>query len=173
MQLFPVDAPWPGRLALGARPRSGPWLEDDIGSLPASGFDLLVSALTPEEMTKSELDGVPAICLAHGIEFVHFPVGNLMVPEVEAALPLLQGWHQALMEGRGVAIHCWGGVGRSATLAAALLTLGGVDAEDAWSRVETARGREVPDTPEQHQWVFDVARRRVADGLDERGEDGA
>jgi len=159
MQFFPVDCPWPGRLAVCSRPRSGSWLDDDIRALRAAGFDLLVSALTPEEVAKLELESVPELCANHGIEFVHFPIGNLMVPDVDAALPALETWCGKLSRGHGVAIHCWGSAGRSPTLVAALLVLGGVASEDAWRRVESARGREVPDTNEQRQWVSELAER--------------
>lgn len=157
MQFFPVESPWPGRLAVCSRPRSGSWLEDDIRATRQAGFDLLVSALTPEEVEKLELQSVPALCADHGVEFVHFPVGNLMVPELGAALPQLETWRSHLSRGRGVAIHCWGSAGRSPTLVAALLVLGGVDSDEAWRRVEAARGREVPDTNEQRRWVSEVA----------------
>ncbi len=162
MQFFPVDTPWPGRLAVCSRPRSGSWLEDDIRALRTAGFDLLVSALTPEEVSRLELETVPQLCSEFGVEFVHFPIGNLMVPELDAALPQLETWRCRLSEGRGVAIHCWGSAGRSPTLVAALLVLGGVATDEAWQRVESARGREVPDTNEQREWVAEVAGRGLA-----------
>lgn len=155
-----MEGPWPGRLALCSRPRSGWFLEDDIQSLRPAGYDILVSALTPEEMTKLGLEAVPAVCATHGVEFVHFPVGNLMVPAFDIALPVLAAWHEALRQGRGLAVHCWGTVGRSPTLAAALLALGAVEPDEAWRRVEAARGREVPDTLEQRQWVSAVVQMR-------------
>ena len=153
MDLFPVDGPWPGRLAVCSRPRSGTWLEDDIRALSASGHDLLVSALTPEETRNLELDGVPAICAHYGVEFLNFPVGNLQVPRPEHLLPHLESWHARLSSGRGMAVHCWASVGRSPTLVAATLVFAGVPAAEAWSRIQEARGVDVPDTLEQRAWV--------------------
>ncbi len=157
MDLFPIQGPWPGRLALCSRPRSGWFLDDDIRSLRPAGYDILVSALTPEETEKLDLRGVPEVCALHGVEFIAFPVGNLMVPALELAVPALVTWHEALKSGRGLAVHCWGTVGRSPTLAAALLALGHVEPEEAWRRVEAARGREVPDTLDQRRWVSAIA----------------
>jgi protein-tyrosine phosphatase len=153
MELFPVEGPWPGRLAVCSRPRSGNWLEDDIRSLKRAGHDLLISALTPEETAKLELERMPEVCLSFGVRFVNFPVGNMMVPSIKAARPHLEAWHAHLELGGGVAVHCFASVGRSPTLAAALLVLAGVPAADAWARLEAARGREVPDTTEQRMWV--------------------
>jgi hypothetical protein len=159
MEIFAVEGPWPGRLAVCSRPRSGWFLDDDIRALRTAGFDILVSALVADETAKLDLLGVPEVCLAHGIEFVQFPVGNLMVPPIDAALPVLEGWRQSLVDGRGLAVHCWGSVGRSPTLAAALLALGGISPEESWRRIEEARGRDVPDTLEQRRWVAEIALR--------------
>jgi protein-tyrosine phosphatase len=82
-----------------------------------------------------------------------------MVPPIDAALPVLEGWRQSLVDGRGLAVHCWGSVGRSPTLAAALLALGGISPEESWRRIEEARGRDVPDTLEQRRWVAEIALR--------------
>ena len=45
------------------------------------------------------------------------------------------------------------GIGRSCLVAASLLKLWGLSTEEAWARVERARGRPVPDTPEQRAFV--------------------
>ncbi len=153
MELFPVDGPWPGRLAVCLRPRSGSWLDDDIAALRRAGHDLLVSALTPEEIVKLELGPVPDICARHGVEFVNVPVGNLQVPHPVKVRPHLDAWHAHLSAGRGIAVHCWASVGRSPTLVAATLAYAGVPVDAAWERIAVARGREVPDTLEQRRWV--------------------
>jgi protein-tyrosine phosphatase len=153
VDLFPITGPWPGRLAVCSRPRSGGWLEDDIRILRREGFGTLISAVTTEELANLFLQEVPDICLRHEIAWVHFPIGNLQVPSVDSALPALQSWARLLDAGHGVAVHCWGSVGRSPTLAASLLVLRGLDAAEAWDRVQLARGREVPDTLEQRRWV--------------------
>ena len=49
MELFPVDGPSPGRLAVCPRPRSAPWLEDDMAALRRAGPHPPVLALTPGE----------------------------------------------------------------------------------------------------------------------------
>ena len=43
-------------------------------------------------------------------------------------------------------------------IASSLLVLRGTDPEEALNRVATARGRAVPDTSEQRQWVNNFAR---------------
>ena len=140
-------------LAVCSRPRAGWFLDDDLRSLRVAGYSVIISALTPEEIVKAELERVPELCAGAGLEFAHFPVGNVQVASREAAHPRILEWHNRLHAGEGIAVHCWASVGRSPTLAAALLVLGGLDPENAWQRLEAARGRQVPDTLEQRAWA--------------------
>ena len=163
MEIWRVEGPWPGTLAVCARPRAGWFLEDDLRKLGAEGFRVLVSALTPEEVVRSELERVPELCLTTGLEFAHFPVGNLQVAAADVAAPYLRAWHGRLAAGEGVAIHCWASVGRGPTLAAALLILGGMEPQAAWATIEAARGRQVPDTNEQRAWAAAFAANLAAE----------
>ena len=157
MEIWPIEGPWAGSLAICSRPRAGWFLDDDIRHLRRAGYGLLVSALTPEEVIRSELERVPQACEGAGLEFAHFPVGNLQVAPAERAHPLLLAWHNRLLAGESVALHCWASVGRGPTLAAALLVVAGLDPSEAWSRIEAARGRQVPDTNEQRAWASNFA----------------
>lgn len=153
MDIFPIEGPWAGRLAVCSRPRSGGWLDDDIQALQRAGFDTLISAITPEELVKLFLEQVPEACERWRVTWVHFPVGNLQVPSLEIARPAIESWTRMLAAGRGLAVHCWGSIGRSPTLAASMLVLGGVEPGAAWERVQLARGKPVPDTQEQRRWI--------------------
>jgi hypothetical protein len=164
VEIWPVDGPWTGRLAICARPRAGWFLDDDIRALRAAGYQLLVSALTPEEVVRAELESVQVACNAAGLEFTQFPTGNLQVAPAERAHPQLVSWRERLQGGQGVAIHCWASVGRGPTLAAALLVLGGLEPADAWARLEASRGRQVPDTLEQRAWAAAFAVQVSGDG---------
>jgi protein-tyrosine phosphatase len=157
MELFPVEGPWSGRLAVCLRPRSGWFLDDDVLALKTNGYDSLVTAITQDEIHKLDLLGLPDACRRHGVAFHHFPIGNLQVPPAEVALPILRAWTDHLSRGGGIALHCWASVGRSPTLTAALLVLGGVPAEEAWERIARSRGCAVPDTREQREWVARLA----------------
>lgn len=161
MEIWPIDGPWTGRLAVCSRPRAGWFLEDDLRALRDAGYGVLVSALTVEEVVVAELQRVPELCPTTGLEFHHFPVGNLQVAPMDRALPSVQEWHERLHSGQGIAVHCWASVGRSPTLAAALLINAGLPAADTWSRITLARGREVPDTLEQRRWAASFADRRA------------
>src|SRR6185503_851135 len=57
-------------------------------------------------------------------------------------------------QGRNIALHCRQSVGRSALIGAGLLVCSGDDPRSAFERIALSRGREVPDTAEQEQWVL-------------------
>jgi hypothetical protein len=76
------------------------------------------------------------------------------VPNVPNAFDtLLNDLNERLSKGKGVAVHCRAGIGRSAIIAASLLTRNGCSAEAAFSAIQKARGIPVPDTPDQRRWV--------------------
>jgi len=54
-ELYWVDGPWPGKLALASRPRGGDWLEEEMAGWRRAGVDTVLSLLTPEEEQELEL----------------------------------------------------------------------------------------------------------------------
>ncbi len=147
-----------GRLGIMGRPRSGDWLEDDIGGLRAAGVDVLVSLLTEAE--ESELDLLPEAdaCMVNRIEFLSFPIVDhdvpTLTPETAAFIQTLVNRRRA---GKSVVIHCRMGTGRSAVVAACALIAAGIPVDDVFARIERARGSHIPDTLEQDIWIRQFA----------------
>src|SRR5262249_42214453 len=96
-----------------------------------------------------------ACCAAAGITFLSFPFADRGVPGSEAdALAFVRRLAALLAAGKAVAVHCRQGGGRSAVIAACVLASLGDTTEAAFERVTRARGRPVPDTAEQREWVL-------------------
>jgi protein-tyrosine phosphatase len=154
-----------GRLAIMARPRAGDWLADEIAGWSQESVSVVVSLLEPSESAELELDGEAKACADAGIEFIPFPIRDrgvpISVPGVAKLIALLDG---KLKAGASVAIHCRAGIGRSALIAACVLTKAGIAAGDALVLIGKARGVIVPDTDEQSAWVraFETTLRRPA-----------
>jgi len=153
-ELYWIDGPWRGRLAIMPRPRGGDWLEEEISSWQHMGIGRIVSALTVEETAELDLKREREICEKFGIDFIAFPIADRgLPPSRNAALDLIRRLEQRLAQGEKVAIHCRQGVGRAALLAACVLTASGVNPALAWERIAVARGCTVPDTSAQKEWV--------------------
>jgi protein-tyrosine phosphatase len=158
-EVYWIDGPWAGRLAIVPRPRGGDWLEDEIRAWRQVGIQTVVSALTSEESQELELTREAELSEANGIRFVSFPIMDRGVPpSIHAATEVVRHLEEKLAAGENVAVHCRQGVGRSALLAACILTAVGVDVSEAFEHIRIARGCGVPDTPEQREWVARFAR---------------
>ncbi len=158
MDIYWIEAPWTGRLAIFARPGGAEWLGDDVRAWKEAGLDVIVSLLTEEESIEFDLDGERRFCEKQGLQFFQFPIVDVSVPASrEATLELVRKLERRLVKGENVGIHCSHGVGRSGMIASCLLTLSGVSPEEALETVSTARGVIVPQTPEQREWVIRFA----------------
>ena len=142
------------RLGIMARPRGDDWLVDDLRALKCAGVDVIVSALTAPEAEELGLIEEAEGCAQNGLLFVSFPIEDRSLP---AHFTDFGVFVNKLLEhsrnGRSVVIHCRAGIGRSSLIAAAVLTRMGLSADEAFRLIEQARGRPVPDTPEQRRWV--------------------
>jgi protein-tyrosine phosphatase len=158
-----ADAGDSGALSIMARPRGGDWLADEIAGWQTVGVGVVVSLLTPEEQAALGLEDEVALCAQRQMTFWSFPIPDRALPQDRAAAErLVEQIVTALKRGEHVAVHCRMGIGRSALVAAAALVAFGNTPQDAFARIEAARGRPVPDTLAQRQWVEDFAVRRDA-----------
>jgi protein-tyrosine phosphatase len=148
------------RLDIIPRPRGEDWLADDVSALRSAGVDVVVSALTPAETEEWGLLEERRCCEDGGMTFVSFPIEDRSVPTSLSEFDgLIDSVTEYLREGKAVVVHCWGGVGRSSVIAACTLIRNGLSADSAFRLIEEARGRQVPDTAEQRQWVERYASR--------------
>lgn len=161
-EMYWIQGPWRGRLAIMPRPRGGDWLEDEIRDWRVEGIDIVVSTLTNDEIAELDIGREAEWCRKNGIEFIAFPITDRGVPQsVKATKKLMQQLEEQLSAGKSVAIHCRMGIGRSSMLAAGLLISSGVPMETAFERIKESRGCPVPDTTEQRLWVFQFAHQLV------------
>jgi len=162
-ELFWIEGPWPGRLAISARPRGGDWLEAEICGWRSAGIAMVGSLLEPHEAADLELEHEREICESNGVKFVSLPIVDRGVPASDAeAAQFIDLLNLELRLGRSVNVHCRQGVGRSGLIAAGLLIGNGVSPEEAIRRVSAGRGMAIPETAGQREWIdhFAAALRR-------------
>jgi protein-tyrosine phosphatase len=155
LKLHWIDAPRLSRLAVMPRPHAKSFVE-----LKAAGVDVVVSLLEADEASRIGLADEAGLCRASGIEFLHLPVADFGIPSSrEAVIEMSERIATHLRAGRGVAVHCHAGRGRSPLLACAVLIDSGMTADTARARVSSARGMSVPETAEQAAWLIAYERR--------------
>ncbi|MGD9804461.1 MAG: hypothetical protein AB7E81_18095 [Hyphomicrobiaceae bacterium] len=154
--IYWIDTPLRGRLAVVARPRGA----DHVSMLKAAGVDTLVSLLEPDEAVEVGLAKEADWCAQAGVEFLQLPIADHGVPSgfrmIEGAMLELAAHLRA---GRGVAAHCYAGLGRSPLLAASVLIHHGWSDGEAIEVVSAARGCMVPEMDTQHLWLLKFALR--------------
>jgi protein-tyrosine phosphatase len=143
-----------GKLGLLARPRGGDWLNDEIEKWKQASISRVVSLLEHSEIVDLELDREGELCRAVGIDFDRFPIPDRGTPIDHAAfVRFIATIVENVRTGDTVGIHCRMGIGRTSLVAVAILIGLGIQPNSAWAAVERARGRPVPDTPEQREWL--------------------
>ena len=153
-ELHWVNGPWPGKLALAARPRGGDWLKDELENWRRAGGDLIVSLLTPDEERELKLQHEARDAKAQGMTFLSLPIQDRHVPDSEASLnSTVQLMDDALSSGKNVIVHCRQGIGRTGLIAASLLINKGWEPEAAIELLSAVRGIDIPETQEQRRWI--------------------
>jgi len=157
--IFWIPGPWPGKLATMSRPRGGDWLEDEIRSWREAGIEVVVSLLSHDEEYELGIEDEPRLARECGLTFTSFPIDDYGVPaSTDALRALVHELEDLLRRGQCVAIHCRQGIGRSSLVAACLLAFAGEDVDTLFQRISDSRGRSVPDTADQRNWVWNFAR---------------
>lgn len=152
--LFWINGPWPGRLAVAARPRGGDWLGDEMKGWREAGVDTVLSLLTPNEESDLDLVAESRTAVDAGLKFRSLPIPDRQVPSSPSQVaPVLDELDSDLSAGDNVVVHCRQGVGRAGMIAACLLVLRGADPASAVDSVGQARGTAVPETLEQRHWI--------------------
>src|SRR5258707_12645953 len=105
-ELYWLDGSWPGRLAVGPRPRGGDWLKGDIANWKRANVGAVVSLLTPDEDRDFDLRDEAGEIRRQGMDFTSFPIPDREVPRSEAQLAeVLERLARDLSTGKNVLVH--------------------------------------------------------------------
>ena len=144
-----------GRLATMPKPLGGHLLAGEMAAFAADGWTTIVSLLPMDQVLVSDLQAEAHAAEAEGISFVHFQIMDFGIPSMKPFVPMIDDLVARLANDESVAIHCWMGIGRASLTAAAVLLTEGLRPPDAWTRIATARGKRVPETHFQINFIQD------------------
>ena len=86
-----------------------------------------------------------------------FPIPDVHAPGLDAAVPFLATLRAQIVSGGSLVMHCGAGIGRSGTMAAALLMSMGVDRVAATSMVADHRPMAGPEVGAQESFLVGLA----------------
>lgn len=149
LRIYWIKVPDVGRIAVMPRPMPGQFSE-----LKAAGVDVVVSLLQRDEAQRLGLGRQVQLCEASGMKFLHLPVIDHSIPDAVKPVEVMSKTiRQHLGEAKGVAVHCYAGLGRSPLLIASVLIDSGYSAIEACDLISAARGMTVPEMNEQFRWL--------------------
>jgi len=124
---------WLRKGELAGTPRPGLLIEldYDLTALQRVGVTVLVS------LTTKPVD--PDALVEYGIKGIAFPIKDMGVPTIEAAMEFCEQMEELVEQGEAIAMHCKAGMGRTGTMLVAQLIWEGESALDA---LEAARSIE-------------------------------
>jgi protein-tyrosine phosphatase len=142
------------RLGIMARPRGNDWLDQEITQLKKQGTGVMVSLLESHEVAELGLSKQKDICIAHGIEYINFPIVDRSIPAAGGKIKdLIESLTGQINQGNSVVIHCRMGIGRSSIIAGSILLKIGYKPNEVLTHISKIRGLKVPDTEEQEKWL--------------------
>ena len=135
-----------GKIGLTAYPgRDMPYdpfsLVNDLKYI-AESASLLLTLMENKELKHLNIEKLGETAAGSGLEWIHSPIENYSVPDkvFMDKWPDYSSYFRTLLkEGKNIVIHCWGGLGRTGTVTAMLLTDMGMNPAEAVKLVRQKR----------------------------------
>ena len=128
-------------LAGMARPTSA----EDLEWLRSQSIELLIS-LNEDPPRRAWINEA-------GLFLVHVPVPDLTAPTFEQLQQCVSAMQKAHVQGRGVAVTCGAGMGRTGTVLACFLVTEGSSAKNAIARIRRLRPGSIENQEQEHAVV--------------------
>ncbi|WP_088289842.1 tyrosine protein phosphatase [Kineosporia sp. A_224] len=121
-----------GAVSVVSRPLGDEFLVGELTEVREAGVDVLVSLLDRAELPLAGLVDEELAAPFVGLAFHHLPTADQTPPDrSEPTLALISELAGHVLSGAHVAAHCHAGHGRSPALAAAVLVMTGLSAQEA------------------------------------------
>ena len=154
IELFYIESIGRGRLAIMAHPGLPRDPARVIDAIADAGIGEVVSLLQAQESRSLGLVDEASLVTSRSMNFASFPIADMGLPaSVNEFARLSWRLYRQIEGGVDTLLHCRGGIGRSGLLAAAVLLHDGRDVSAAFAAVAKARGRRVPETEAQGDWL--------------------
>ncbi|MEI8282914.1 MAG: cyclin-dependent kinase inhibitor 3 family protein [Armatimonadota bacterium] len=137
---------------------TGAWqrsLDLDLAAIKKWGSDAVVTLMESKELDLYDVRNLPNKVQGLGMVWIHLPIQDETAPTKQFDL----AWRtegkalvERLISGQRILLHCKGGLGRTGTVAAKLLTELGFSADDAIAIVRNARSDTI-DVGQQENYV--------------------
>lgn len=146
----------PGRLIFTPCPGTkDSSIDSALSTLKQAGADAVLTLMPYAELAQNGASELPALCAAQGLTWLHVPVADEQVPQVDfdAAWPAAMAQIAELLAAdKSIAIHCKGGSGRTGLVAARILIELGIERSEVVSLVQALRPKAIQH-PAHMGWI--------------------
>ena len=130
-----------------------------LGGLKAQGVEDVFVFCTKGELNKYRVPRLLQEYVGAGLSIHHYPFPDGLVPSLTNCLKMLEEIQLSLNQGKGTLVHCYGGIGRSALIAACLLLVldDNLEWKGAIERVRELKGSRAIQTVKVrilYTWLF-------------------
>lgn len=138
-------------------------LENVLSELQAQGVNRVVSLLEPLEADKLGAGKEAELCQQMGLSYQNYPIRDFATAENQGKfVGFVDELYQLLLAGENIVVHCYAGIGRTGLTIGSILIRHGVPAKDAMDQMSDARGRNMPQTQEQYEYLIDFEEKVIA-----------
>lgn len=131
-------------------------LVTDLEAIRAWGATTLITLIENKEFASVGVRALPERASQVGLNWLHWPIADCQAPDRRFE----QAWRQdfpavkqQLQSGQSIVLHCMGGMGRTGTVAARILTEFGMTPDEAVKSIRAARPGTI-ETPAQLRYVM-------------------
>ncbi len=151
-ELYEVDVIKKGTLFIMPKP-SYFNIDRDMKYYKSKGVDKIISLLEYDEADSNGMTNEKEDCENVGIVFEQYPIKDGGIPEIGSFIDLVISSYNEIKKGKNIAVHCFGGIGRSGMLSCAIIMLKGYSTDEAVELVSKKREYPVPETGEQYNFL--------------------
>ena len=143
-------------------------LNEQLIRLKARGINRVISLLEIDEARKLGVADEAELCRKHELGYENFPIRDFSTAADPATFRSLVAKISAqLVEGDNIVVHCYAGIGRTGILVGATLIENGFSAREAAEVMSSSRGKNMPQTQEQYEFLVDFETSRTQPATDE------
>ena len=141
-------------------PASGQ-LNDILTSLrDEENIDRVISLLEEKEAEKLGVAAEAEACKSLGLTYQNYPIRDFHIASSQSEFSrFIKSLYDLLVAGDKIVVHCYAGIGRTGLVVGSLMILDGVPAKEAIDKMSEARGRNMPQTQDQYEYLINFGER--------------
>ncbi len=152
-------------------------LETTLNELRSDGVTGVVSLLEPLEAEKLGAGNEAELCQRLGLSYRNYPIKDFATAQNHRKfIGFIDELYRLLLGGENIVVHCYAGIGRTGLTIGSILIRHGMPAKVAIDLMSDVRGRNMPQTQGQYEYLLEFEEKVNAGelcGVSDEAEDAS